>query len=122
LDTYQQQTGIDIPIHVDGASGAFIAPFLQSDLEWDFRVPRVVSINASGHKYGLVYPGVGWALWRDKKHLPEDLVFHVTSLGVNMNRYINTCLLLVGIQGISDFFNRFILAVHGAAHNNNDTD
>nr|HIL77108.1 glutamate decarboxylase [Rhodospirillales bacterium] len=84
LDRYQEQTGLDIPIHVDGASGAFIAPFIQPDLEWDFRVPRVISINASGHKYGLVYPGVGWALWRDKQYLPEDLVFHVNYLGGDM--------------------------------------
>src|SRR5262249_42642886 len=61
LDAYQDSTGIDIPVHVDGASGAFVAPFLDPDVEWDFRLPRVASINASGHKYGLVYPGVGWA-------------------------------------------------------------
>lgn len=84
LDAYQAQTGIDIPVHVDGASGAFVAPFIQPELEWDFRLPRVVSINASGHKYGLVYPGVGWILWRDKKHLPEDLIFHVSYLGGDM--------------------------------------
>ena len=65
LDDLQKRTGLDIPIHVDGASGGFVAPFLDPDLEWDFRVPRVQSINASGHKYGLVYPGVGWAIWRD---------------------------------------------------------
>ena len=64
LDQLQRDTGLDIPIHVDGASGGFVAPFLQPDLEWDFRVPRVQSINASGHKYGLVYPGVGWVVWR----------------------------------------------------------
>ena len=58
--------GLDVPIHVDAASGGFVAPFLQPDLEWDFRIPRVQSINASGHKYGLVYPGVGWAIWRDE--------------------------------------------------------
>jgi glutamate decarboxylase len=65
LDSFQARTGIDIPVHVDGASGAFVAPFLDPDIEWDFRLPRVASINASGHKYGLVYPGVGWAIWRD---------------------------------------------------------
>ena len=65
LDDLQERTGLDIPVHVDGASGAFIAPFLDPDLEWDFRLPRVASINASGHKYGLVYPGVGWIVWRD---------------------------------------------------------
>src|SRR5580693_4747962 len=64
LDAHQQQTGLDIAVHVDGASGGFVAPFLAPDLEWDFRVPRVASINTSGHKYGLVYPGVGWVIWR----------------------------------------------------------
>ena len=78
LDDYQGKTGNDIPVHVDGASGGFVAPFLQPDIVWDFRLPRVQSINASGHKYGLVYPGVGWVVWRDKSALPEDLVFHVS--------------------------------------------
>ena len=58
-----------------------MAPFIQPDLEWDFRLPRVQSINASGHKYGLVYPGIGWVLWRDADALPEDLVFRVNYLG-----------------------------------------
>jgi glutamate decarboxylase len=84
LDDYQARTGTDIPVHVDGASGAFIAPFIDPDLEWDFRLPRVASINASGHKYGLVYPGVGWAIWRDADALPEDLIFWVNYLGDNM--------------------------------------
>jgi glutamate decarboxylase len=84
LDRFQAETGIDIPLHVDAASGGFIAPFLQPDLEWDFRVPRVASINASGHKYGLVYPGVGWAIWRDEDALPEELVFDVDYLGGHM--------------------------------------
>ncbi len=81
LDEVQERTGVDVPLHVDGASGAFVAPFTQPDLAWDFRLPRVKSINASGHKYGLVYPGVGWALWRDKSQLPEDLIFHTNYLG-----------------------------------------
>jgi len=84
LDVLQAAHGLDVPIHVDAASGGFIAPFLQPDLEWDFRVDRVHSINASGHKYGLVYPGVGWALWRSVEALPEDLVFRVNYLGGNM--------------------------------------
>jgi len=84
LDALQQEKGWDIPIHVDGASGAFVAPFLQPELEWDFRVPRVQSINTSGHKYGLVYPGVGWIIWRDKEALPEDLIFSVNYLGGEM--------------------------------------
>ena len=65
LDAFQSETGIDVPVHVDGASGAFVAPFVDPELEWDFPLPRVASINASGHKYGLVYPGVGWIVWRD---------------------------------------------------------
>jgi glutamate decarboxylase len=84
LDKLQAEQGHDVPVHVDGASGGFVAPFLQPDLEWDFRVPRVASINASGHKYGLVYPGVGWVMWRDAQALPEDLIFRVNYLGGEM--------------------------------------
>ena len=84
LDKLQAETGLDIPIHVDGASGAFLAPFLQPDLLWDFRLPRVKSINASGHKFGLAPLGVGWALWREKHDLPEELIFDVNYLGGNM--------------------------------------
>jgi glutamate decarboxylase len=76
--------GWDVPLHVDGASGAFVAPFLHPDLEWDFRLPLVKSINASGHKYGLVYPGVGWIMWRSHEDLPEELIFHVNYLGGDM--------------------------------------
>jgi glutamate decarboxylase len=84
LDQLQAAAGHDVPIHVDAASGGFVAPFLQPDLDWDFRVPRVASINASGHKYGLVYPGVGWVLWRDAAALPADLIFRVNYLGGEM--------------------------------------
>jgi len=84
LDALQERTGLDIPVHVDGASGAMVAPFLDPELEWDFRLPRVSSINTSGHKYGLVYPGVGWALWRTADELPEELVFRVNYLGGDM--------------------------------------
>ena len=84
LDRVQHETGVDVPIHVDGASGAMIAPFLDEDLVWDFRLPRVASINTSGHKYGLVYPGVGWVLWRDPQSLPDELVFNVNYLGGQM--------------------------------------
>ena len=73
-----------MPVHVDAASGGFVAPTLQPDLEWDFRIDRVQSINASGHKYGLVYPGVGWAIWRNEEALPRDLVFDVNYLGGHM--------------------------------------
>jgi glutamate decarboxylase len=84
LDRFQADKGIDVPVHVDAASGGFIAPFLDPELEWDFRLPRVQSINASGHKYGLVYPGVGWVVWRSAEALPEDLVFRVNYLGGDM--------------------------------------
>jgi glutamate decarboxylase len=84
LDKLQADTGLDVPVHVDGASGGFIAPFIDPDLVWDFRLPRVQSINASGHKYGLVYPGVGWIIWRNRDALPDDLVFNVNYLGGNM--------------------------------------
>src|ERR1700709_1848371 len=84
LDAIQADTGFDIPIHVDGASGAMIAPFLQPDLEWDFRVERVASISTSAHKYGLVYPGLGWVIWRTVDDLPKELVFDVTYLGGHM--------------------------------------
>jgi len=84
LDQLQKDRGLDIPVHVDGASGAFIAPFVQPDLKWDFRLPRVMSINASGHKYGLAPLGVGWVVWRDRAELPEDLIFRVNYLGGNM--------------------------------------
>ncbi|MFJ6894156.1 glutamate decarboxylase [Streptomyces hokutonensis] len=81
LDGYQAATGTDIPVHVDGASGAMVAPFLDPDLMWDFHLERVASINTSGHKYGHVFPGLGWALWRDAEALPDDLVFEVDYLG-----------------------------------------
>ncbi|MGA2675635.1 MAG: glutamate decarboxylase [Methanobacterium sp.] len=79
--------GWDIPIHVDGASGGFIAPFLYPNLLWDFRLEQVKSINVSGHKYGLVYPGVGWLIFKDKVDIPDDLVFNINYLGGNMANY-----------------------------------
>lgn len=81
LDAIERERGLDIPIHVDAASGGMIAPFLQPELEWDFRLARVASINTSGHKYGLVYPGLGWVVWRDAAALPESMVFRVSYLG-----------------------------------------
>jgi glutamate decarboxylase len=84
LDAIQRDTGLDIPVHVDAASGGFIAPFIQRDLEWDFRVDRVASINSSGHKYGLAPLGVGWVVWRSADLLPEELVFRVNYLGGDM--------------------------------------
>ncbi|TAM70459.1 MAG: glutamate decarboxylase [Microbacteriaceae bacterium] len=84
LDRIQEKSGLDVPIHVDGASGAMIAPFLQPEIVWDFRLQRVHSINTSGHKYGLVYSGLGWVIWRSRELLPEDLVFNVSYLGGEM--------------------------------------
>ena len=77
----ERKTGLYVPIHVDAASGGFVAPFACPDLEWDFQLPMVVSINTSGHKYGLCYAGIGWVIWRSKECLPEDLVFHIDYLG-----------------------------------------
>ncbi|HET7740018.1 MAG TPA: glutamate decarboxylase [Mycobacterium sp.] len=84
LDKLAADGGVDIPVHVDAASGGFVVPFLHPDLMWDFRLPRVVSINVSGHKYGLTYPGIGFVVWRSREHLPEELVFRVNYLGGDM--------------------------------------
>ncbi|MEA9391171.1 glutamate decarboxylase [Acerihabitans sp. TG2] len=84
LDAMQRDIGLDIPIHVDAASGGFIAPFIQRDIIWDFQLERVKSINASGHKYGLAPLGVGWIIWASKEDLPEELIFYVDYLGGNM--------------------------------------
>lgn len=83
LEEVNSKTGWDVPIHVDGASGAWIASFLYPDLPWDFRSKWVVSINASGHKYGLVYPGLGWVVWRNRDVIPDDLIFWVNYLGTD---------------------------------------
>lgn len=77
------EKNIDCPIHVDAASGGFVAPFVNPNLEWDFKLEKVVSINVSGHKYGLVYPGVGWVVWRSPEYLPKELVFNVNYLGAD---------------------------------------
>ncbi|KAF4121674.1 glutamate decarboxylase [Geosmithia morbida] len=77
----------DIPIHVDAASGGFVAPFVSPDLVWDFQLPKVVSINTSGHKYGLVYPGIGWVIWRSSEYLPKDLVFNINYLGADQSSF-----------------------------------
>ncbi|MFI7531933.1 glutamate decarboxylase [Streptosporangium sp. NPDC049376] len=84
LDAIHTETGLDVPIHVDAASGGFVAPFVQPDLPWDFRLERVASINASGHKYGLAPLGVGWIVWRSADLLPKDLIFDVSYLGGEM--------------------------------------
>ncbi len=84
LDKLERDTGVDVPMHVDGASGGFLAPFCAPELEWDFCLPRVKSINSSGHKFGLAPLGVGWIIWREATDLPEDLIFWVNYLGGNM--------------------------------------
>ncbi|KGF76216.1 glutamate decarboxylase [Lactococcus lactis] len=84
VEEFNKKNNRNLGIHVDGASGAMFAPFTTPDLEWDFRLKNVVSINTSGHKYGLVYPGVGWIIWRDKEFLPEELIFNVSYLGGEM--------------------------------------
>jgi glutamate decarboxylase len=114
LDELQAKTGIDVPVHVDGASGAFVAPFIDQDLEWDFRLPRVCSINASGHKYGLVYPGVGWVVWRDSDALPDELIFWVNYLGDNMPTFaLNFS--RPGAQVVAQYYNFLRLGFSGYA-------
>ena len=121
LDKFQKETGIDIPIHVDGASGGFLAPFCAPELEWDFRLPRVKSINSSGHKFGLSPLGVGWALWREPQDLPEDLVFWVNYLGGNM-RDIALNFSRPGGQVVCQYYNFLRLGregytkIHGACY------
>jgi glutamate decarboxylase len=113
LDALAAQPGApDVPIHVDGASGAMVAPFLDGDLVWDFRLPRVQSINTSGHKYGLVYPGVGWVIWRDRQALPDDLIFTVDYLGGQMPTFaLNFS--RPGAQVVAQYFNFLSLGASG---------
>jgi glutamate decarboxylase len=112
LDAFQAETGIDVPVHVDGASGAFVAPFVDPDLLWDFKLPRVASINASGHKYGLVYPGVGWIVWRDAEALPADLIFWVNYLGDSMPTFaLNFS--RPGAQVVAQYYNFLRLGFSG---------
>ena len=86
LEEYNARTGYDIPIHVDAASGGFILPFLNPEKKWDFRLKWVKSISTSGHKYGLVYPGLGWVVWRDKDYLPAEMSFSVNYLGASITQ------------------------------------
>ena len=86
LDDFNQKTGYEIPIHVDAASGGFILPFLNPEVKWDFRLKWVLSISTSGHKFGLVYPGLGWTVWKDKKYLPGSMSFSVNYLGANITQ------------------------------------
>src|SRR5271166_4184378 len=112
LDALATGGGPDVPMHVDGASGAFVAPFLDPELIWDFRIPRVQSINTSGHKFGLVYPGVGWILWRDAEALPEELVFKVNYLGGEMPTFaLNFS--RPGAQVVAQYYNFLRLGMDG---------
>jgi glutamate decarboxylase len=112
LDDLEARTGLDVPVHVDGASGGFVAPFVDPELVWDFRLPRVASINVSGHKYGLVYPGVGWVVWRDADALPDDLVFWVNYLGDNMPTFaLNFS--RPGAQVVGQYYNFLRLGFEG---------
>jgi glutamate decarboxylase len=104
LDALEQRTGLDIPIHVDAASGGFVAPFNSPELVWDFRLPRVMSINASGHKYGGVLPGVGWVIWRSQDVLPDELRFNVNYLGGQMPT-IGINFSRPGAQVVAQYFN-----------------
>jgi len=81
LLTLKSEKGLDVPLHVDAASGGFVWPFLYPHSEWDFRLEQVRSINVSGHKFGLVYPGIGWLVFREESDLPEDLIFYENYLG-----------------------------------------
>jgi len=112
LDDLASSRGVDVPIHVDGASGGFVAPFLDPEIEWDFRLARVQSINASGHKYGLVYPGVGWIIWRERAALPDELVFNVDYLGGQMPTFaLNFS--RPGAQIVAQYYNFLRLGAHG---------
>jgi len=112
LDDLAGSGGVDVPIHVDAASGGFIAPFLDPELAWDFRLARVHSINTSGHKYGLVYPGVGWIIWRDRAALPDELVFDVDYLGGSMPTFaLNFS--RPGAQVVAQYYNFLRLGAHG---------
>jgi glutamate decarboxylase len=115
LDQLRAGSDVDVPIHVDGASGGFVAPFLSPGTEWDFRVPRAASINTSGHKYGLVYPGVGWIVWRDATCLPEELIFRVNYLGGEMPTFaLNFS--RPGAQVAAQYYNFLRLGYSGYRH------
>ncbi len=111
----KKEKGWDIPLHIDAASGGFVMPFTHPKFEWDFRLEQVKSINVSGHKYGLVYPGIGWILWRDKKDFPEELIFKVNYLGGWMPTYtLNfSC---NGAFVIAQYYNFLRLGHKGYAH------
>jgi glutamate decarboxylase len=112
LDDIEERKGLNVPIHVDGASGAFVAPFVYPELKWDFQIPRVVSINTSGHKFGLVTAGLGWVIWRDSERLPEELIFKLRYLGSVEESY-NLNFSRPGYQSIHQYFNFLSLGFEG---------
>lgn len=112
LDKYNRKTGYDIPIHVDAASGGFILPFLNPEKKWDFRLKWVLSISTSGHKYGLVYPGLGWVVWKDKKYLPGDMAFSVNYLGANITQ-VGLNFSRPAAQILAQYYNFIHLGVEG---------
>ena len=112
LEEYNAKTGYDIPIHVDAASGGFILPFLNPDRKWDFRLKWVLSISTSGHKYGLVYPGLGWVIWKDKKYLPDDMNFSVNYLGAEISQ-VGLNFSRPGAQILGQYYNYIRLGFEG---------
>ena len=112
LDAYNAKTGYDIPIHVDAASGGFILPFLYPEKKWDFRLKWVLSISTSGHKYGLVYPGLGWVVWKDKKYLPGDMSFSVNYLGASISQ-VGLNFSRPAAQILGQYYNFIHLGVEG---------
>ena len=112
LDEFNTRTGYDIPIHIDAASGGFILPFLNPEKKWDFRLKWVYSISTSGHKYGLVYPGLGWVVWKDKKYLPKDMSFSVNYLGASISQ-VGLNFSRPAAQILAQYYNFIHLGVEG---------
>ena len=112
LEEYNAKTGYNIPIHIDAASGGFILPFLNPKKKWDFRLKWVYSISTSGHKYGLVYPGLGWVVWRDKSYLPKDMSFSVNYLGASISQ-VGLNFSRPAAQILAQYYNFIHLGVEG---------
>ena len=112
LDEYNARTGYEIPIHVDAASGGFILPFLDPHKKWDFRLKWVLSISTSGHKYGLVYPGLGWVIWKDREYLPDDMNFSVNYLGAEISQ-VGLNFSRPGAQILGQYYNYIRLGFEG---------
>ena len=112
LEEYNTKTGYNIPIHVDAASGGFILPFLNPEKKWDFRLKWVLSISTSGHKYGLVYPGLGWVIWKDKSNLPDEMAFSVNYLGANITQ-VGLNFSRPAAQILAQYYNFIHLGIEG---------